>query len=137
MSGVKVTWHEEGERDLARSRDLRQALDRMAFRITAHAIPHSGVDTGRLINSMSHTVKLDGGVLTAFLGSGLGDGVEPVWYWSWHWAKQAPPTPAPKTDEIRGRRIPHPTKPAPTRPYTKALRELGIPFTVEPGGFES
>ena len=133
----KVTWNPDGERDLLTSREFRRELDRMAFRITAHAIPHSGVDTGRLINSISHSVKIDNGTLVARLGSGQGDGTEAVWYWSWHWAKQAPPVPAPRTAEVRGRKIPHPPRPAPTKPYTKALRELGIPFTIEPGGYES
>lgn len=134
---VDVTWNAAGERDFAHSQQLRRLLDAASFTITAHAVPHVGVDTGRLINSMGHKVTSDGTSLVARLGSGVQDGVAPVWYWTWHWAKQPPPGGAPSTKETRGRRIPHPTRPAPTRPYSKALRELGITFTIAPGGYET
>jgi hypothetical protein len=136
MAAVELRWNEDGERALFKSAELRQVLDAAAFTITAHAVPHSGVDTGRLINSMSHRIEWDGETLAAYLGSGQGDGVEPVWYSTYHWAGEAPPNGVPRTREIR-RRIPHPTKPAPTRPYTKSLAELGIEFTIAPGGHQS
>lgn len=133
----EVTYHDEGEHQLATSLGMKEVLDALAFTITAHAVPHSGVDTGRLIASMGHKTEKDGDSLVARLGSGVADGVEPVWYSSYHWADREPPG-GPPTDrrEIR-RHIPHPTKPAPTRPYAKAMQELGIVYTVNPGGYES
>jgi hypothetical protein len=133
-----VEWHEDGERELLNSRGLRQKLDAVAFTITAHAVPHSGVDTGRLINSMGHTVKTDNGQLVAYLGSGLQDGTQPVFYWSYHWAGRAAPNQEslPKSTDSLPKRE-HPTRPGPTRPYSKALRELGINAHINPGGFES
>lgn len=118
------------------SSGMRKVLDGIAFTITAHAIPHTGVDTGRLLNSMSHRVEKSGDHLEAVLGSGAGDGVEPVWYASYHWAAQEDPGVRPSGPEIR-KHIPHPTKPAPTRPYSKAMDEIGIDYDVEPGGFLS
>ena len=133
-----VEYHDTGEHELATSAELRDYLNAMAFTITAHAVPHSGVDTGRLIGSMSHAIKTDSGSFVAVLGSGTGDGVDAVYYAAPHWAGRTDPSAdKPATDEVRGRRIPHPTKPGPTKPYSKAMRELGITYTVEPGGFEA
>jgi hypothetical protein len=135
MAGV--TWNDKGARELFHSPELRRVLDGAAFTVTAHAVPHSGVDSGRLIASMGHATKSDGKTLTATLGSGAQDGVGAVWYASYHWADRPDPGARPNQAEVRGRAIEHPTKPAPTRPYVKALRELGVRFTVSPGGFES
>jgi hypothetical protein len=121
------------------SDDLRKVLDAAAFTITAHAVPHSGVDTGRLINSMGHEVEAVDGVLEAHLGSGLGDGVMPVHYWAYHWAG----VPAPDQDRLPkpgpGESLPsrqNAPKASPTRPYSKALNELGVTYTVD-GGVEA
>lgn len=136
---AKVTWHEDGERALATSKGMRQKLDAISFTITAHAIPHSGVDTGRLINSLNHRVEEDSGELVAVLGSNAADpGTEAVEYASFHFANRRDPgAPALTKKRLTRRRIPHPTKKAPTLPYSKAMRELGINYNVEPGGFES
>lgn len=123
MANVKVTFHDDGLRDLATSTAMRRTLDGMAFTITAHAVPHSGVDTGRLIGSMGHAVKRRNNTLVAQLGSGLGDGVAPVFYSSYNWS---PGKPGGRRTRWRG-----------TRPYAKALRELGIRFKIAPGGYES
>jgi hypothetical protein len=132
-----VTWNDRGARELLHSAEMRRVLDGAAFTITAHAVPFSGVDTGRLINSMGHTTKSDGTSFVATLGSGAQDGVNAVWYASYHWADRPDPSARPDQAEVRGRKIDHPTRKAPTRPYTQALRQLGIRFTVNPGGFES
>lgn len=135
----KVTWNTDGANELGTSRDMRRVLDAAAFTITAHAIPHVGVDTGRLVNSLDHDITNGKSSLVAFLGSNAGQaGVDAVEYASWHLANR--PDAARATTgrrEIRRKSIPHPTKKAPTRPYAKALNELGITFTIEPGGFES
>ena len=136
MADVVVTIPDGALEDLFSSREFRNALNKIAFTITAHAVPHSGVDTGRLINSMGHRVEDVDGHLEAVLGSGAGDGVEPVWYASYHWAAQADPTARPDGRDIR-KHIPHVTKPSPTLPYSKAMDELGINYDIEPGGFKS
>jgi hypothetical protein len=135
---ARTEWHADGLRALLTSGGMRQTLDGLCFTITAHAVPHSGVDTGRLINSMGHKIVELDGELVAKLGSGATDGVQPVAYWAQHWAGRDAPNQAslPATDES-GPRRPHTTRPAPTKPYTKALSELGINAHVEPGGFES
>lgn len=134
---VEITWHPDGEDDLMTGVEMRRHLDRLGFTITAHAVPHTGVDTGRLVNSMGHVVEDAGDSLVLRCGSGGHDGVQPVWYALPHWAKERPDPRAPRTPELRGRRIPHPTRPAPTRPWTRALRELGIDYHVPPGGIEA
>lgn len=137
---MSVTWNPAGEKALMTSRQWRQTLDSAAFVITAHAVPYSGVDTGRLTQSMGHSVEQDlpAGHLVARLGSGLGDGAMPVSYWSFHWADR--PAPGQESMPVETAHLPHrphPTKPAPTQPYSHAMRELGIQYQVEPGGYES
>lgn len=135
---ARVEFHDDELTRLATSREMRRTLDELAFIVTAHAVPHSGVDTGRLVNSMDHRVEVVDGHAEAVLGSNASTGGDPVEYAAPHWADRADPAMAGrKSPELRGRAIPHPTKPAPTLPYSKALTELGIAFTVEPGGFES
>lgn len=136
MTVTKVELHEDGVRELLNSPGLRRHLDRLCFLITGHAIPHSGVDTGALTGSMSHQIEQEDGVLVGRMGSGAADGVAEVWYAAPHWADRKPTIAAPMQ---RGKRVkvPHPTTPAPSKPYSKAMRALGIRFTVEPGGFES
>jgi hypothetical protein len=133
----QVEWSEEAERELLTSPELRRALDALAFTITAHAVPHSGVDTGRLINSMGHRIDREDGRLVAYLGSGAQDGVQPVYYAAPHWAGRPDPNGRRATRPEKRKRIPHATRQAPTKPYTKAMQELGVEYTVEPGGFES
>lgn len=133
---VHVKYHEDAEKALFSSRPWRQFLDRIGFAITGHAIPYSGVDTGALVGSMSHDVEVEDGRFIVTMGSGARDGVPEVWYAAPHWAKKQPTIPAPSWT-VRRKRVPHPTKPAPTRPWAKALRALGIDYQVEPGGYEA
>ncbi len=136
MAAFDIEYDELAEREMMRSAAWRQFLDRLGFTIVGHAVPHSGVDTGALVQSMGHRIEdgVNGSELV--LGSGAATGVQEVWYAAPHWAKQKPQVARPVNAKSRKRR-PHPTKPAPTKPWTKALRALGVPFTVEPGGFES
>lgn len=136
MSAFEIEYDELAERELMRSAAWRQYLDRLGFTIVGHAVPHSGVDTGALMQSMGHRIEdgVNGSELV--LGSGSATGVQEIWYAAPHWAKRKPLVPRPANAKSRKRR-PHPTRPAPTKPWTKALRALGVPFTVEPGGFES
>lgn len=134
----RVEWHAEGEHDLARSAGLKAVLDAIAFTITAHAVPHSGVDTGRLVNSMDHGIDTEDGTLVAYLGSNAGQpGAQPVEYADYHWADKEAPDHVRRIGKRLRKSIPHPTRKAPTRPYKKAMDELGIVYTVEPGGFEA
>lgn len=134
---AKVTYHKDAEKVIATGAPMREWLDRGAFTIVGHAIPHVGVDTGALVNSLGHRLEEKDGVLQAVLGSGAAAGVQPIWYASEHMAGVKDPTvkepanlrPRPQRD--------HPTKPAPTRPFKKALDELGVKYTVRPGGFEA
>lgn len=135
MANVKVRINRTEMAQLLSSSEMRRELESRAFVITATAVPYSGVDTGRLITSMSHRVEPADGRLVAVLGSGAGDNVDSVSYASWHWADRPDPAARPERDEIRGRSVPHPTKPAPTRPYTHALEDLGVEYTVK--GFEA
>lgn len=133
-----VEWHEDGARELARSAGMKAVLDRIAFTITAHAIPHSGVDTGRLVNSMDHGTDVEDGTMVAYLGSNAGQPfTQPVEYADYHWAKKKAPDHVRRIANRLRKSIPHPTKKAPTLPYKRAMDELGISYTVEPGGFEA
>lgn len=137
---MSVTWNDSEANKLFSSREMRQVLDGVAFTISAHAVPHSGVDTGRLTQSMGHSVEQadDGAHLVARLGSGLGDGSQPISYWSYHWANRPAPDQAQLAeDKLHLPHRSHPTKPAPTTPYASAMRELGIDFQIEPGGYEA
>lgn len=133
---VHITYDDLVEKQILHGAAWRQQLERLGFMIVGAAVPHSGVDTGALIQSMGHRVEDGGSGLELVLGSGAATGVQEIWYAAPHWAKQKPTTPKPGGAKSRKRR-PHPTKPAPTLPWTKALTSLRIPFTVEPGGFPS
>ena len=133
---AKVTWNDAGAHALLDSQAVYEWADLLGFQITAHAVPHSGVDTGRLTTSMSHRVDVTGDDLVITLGSGVADGVEGVEYALPHWANVKDDRPHTKQAEIR-KRIPHPTRPAPTKPWSKALAELGIDYTIAPGGHEA
>ncbi len=136
MDDVSIEYDSMMEKQMLSSNDWRQYLERIGFTITGAAVPHSGVDTGALVQSMGHRVEpgVDGHELV--LGSGAATGVQEIWYAAPHWAKRKPTLARPAGAKSRKRR-PHPTKPAPTLPWTKALSSLGISFTVEPGGFPS
>jgi hypothetical protein len=136
MDDVSIEYDQIAERQLLGSPEFRRFLDRLGFTIVGHAVPHSGVDTGALMQSMGHRIEdtPDGPELV--LGSGAVTGVQEIWYAAPHWAKKKPLIPRPANARSRKKR-PHPTKPAPTRPWTKAMKALGVPYTVEPGGFES
>ena len=137
MSKVQVIYHKDAERALLTGPELHAQLDRLGFTIVGHAVPHVGVDTGALVNSLSHRVEEKDGVLQAVLGSGAGAGVQPIWYASAHMAGKTDPTVQAPQQRPRRSRIAHSTKKAPTRPFKKALDELGIDYKVAPGGFES
>jgi len=133
---VTVSYDNEAEKEMLRSASFRQFFDRLGFTIVGHAVPHSGVDTGALMQSMGHRIEITDDGCELVLGSGAATGVEEIWYAAAHWAKQKPTKPRPANAKSRKRR-PHPTKPAPTKPWSKAMNALGIDYTVEPGGFES
>jgi hypothetical protein len=133
---VEIEFDEDVERALFTSKAWRRHLDRLGFTIVGHAVPHSGVDSGALVQSMGHAVEVGDDGYELILGSGSATGTAEIWYAAPHWAKQRPLLPKPANARSRKRR-PHPTKPAPTRPWTKAMQALGIPYIVEPGGFES
>lgn len=134
MGRVVVKYDKAVERELFHSTGWRAHLDRIGFTITGHAIPHVGVDTGALINSLGHAVEdsEDRSHLVAVLGSGTADGTDPIYYAAPHLAGRADPNgkKAPEQRVSRPKR-PHPTKKAPTLPYSKAMRELGITYEVE------
>jgi len=135
-SDVEVTYDLSVERAMFASPQWRRFLDRLAFTITGHAVPYSGVDTGTLTQSMGHAIEADtDGYLEAVLGSGAATGTREVWYAPAHWADKKPLL-TPRRRAGRKRRE-HPTKPAPTKPYVNAMRKLGIDFDIEPGGFET
>lgn len=137
MSKPKVTYYKDAERAIATGVEMRQHLDKIAFSIVGHAIPHVGVDTGALVNSLGHRIETSGGVLQAIIGSGATAGVQPIWYAAPHMAGKTDPTvPAPRQTRSRPKRD-HPTKKAPTLPFKKAMDELNIKYRVTPGGFES
>lgn len=131
MSQVRISWNVKEEERLSKGPQLRQALDRIGFTITGHAVPHCGVDTGRLVNSMTHGIEEDGNELALFLGSNAHDpSLQPVSYASTHWAGKPDPDNTPSTTkEIRGRKRNKKPRKTPTTPYTKALKELGITAT--------
>lgn len=128
---VQLFYSEQEERRLFRSTAWRKTLDRIAFTITGHAVPYSGVDTGALTQSLSHRVEPGSdGALEAVLGSGAATETAEVWYAAPHFAGRKPTIPKP-LQVLRRRKRAHPTKKAPTRPYASAMRALGIAFTVE------
>jgi hypothetical protein len=137
MPEIEIEYDEgDAERALLTGRQWRRFLDGLGYTIVGHAIPHSGVDTGMLVQSMGHRVEPgEGGHLELVLGSGAATGVREIWYAAAHWADK-PPT-LPPDGAVKRKRRDHPTRPAPTRPWSKALRALGITYNVEPGGYES
>jgi hypothetical protein len=137
MSRVQVTYYKDAERVLLTGPELHAQLDRLGFTIVGHAIPHVGVDTGALVNSLGHRIEENDGVLQAVLGSGAGAGVQPIWYASQHMAGVTDPNVQPPADTRPRPKRDHPTKKPPTRPFKKALDELGIDYKVMPGGFEA
>lgn len=123
-----LTVDHKGIGELFNSAQWGRALDKVGFAIDAAAIPHSGVDTGRLIGSMGHAVVKGDEALELELGSGVGDAVESVEYAFRNWADAKPGT--------TGRAgYPGDTWVG-TKPYSKAFDELGIEWEIEPGGFE-
>lgn len=131
------TYNKNVEEALFSGPAIRKVLNRAAFSIVAHAIPHVGVDTGALVNSLGHRIKTVDGVAQAIIGSGTSVGVQAIWYAAPHMAgKTDPNVPVPRNMRPRPKRD-HPTKQAPTTPFKKALEELGIDYTVSPGGFEA
>lgn len=136
MADVRVTYHQAVEADLFTSSTWRNYLTKVGFTIVSHAVTETGVDTGALRGSMGFRIERGDEASELYLGSGAEPGVDEIWYAAPHWAKQPPMTPPPALRARRKSR-PHPTKPAPTKPWTKALKKLGIAYEVEPGGFES
>lgn len=135
---VKVTYFKDAEKVLASSQEMRQHLDKLGFRVVGHAVPHVGVDTGALSASLGHRVEInDEGVAQAVMGSGAGAGVQPIYYASQHMAGKPDPTVSRPTQMKSRKKRDHPTKKAPTKPFKKAMDELGIKYTVKPGGFEA
>lgn len=131
---AKIEWNKAAEAELLRSEGVRRKLDAVAFTITAHAIPLSGRDTGRLVNSMDHSITLDGGTLVAHLGSNASTGTNAVGYASMNWAGKGEWVTNDERRLRRRRRGPNPgRKPVPTRPYAKAMRALGIRFKKNQG----
>lgn len=133
---IRIDYDSMIEKQMLLDPAFRNHLERLGFTIAGAAVPHSGVDTGALIQSIGHRVESGVEGLELVLGSGAATGVQEIWYAAPHWAKQKPTMPKPANAKSRKRR-PHPTKKAPTLPFTKALGSLGIPFTVEPQGFPS
>lgn len=135
MARVKVVaTDEKAMKDLFHSRGWQQTLDRIGFAVVGHAIPHVGVDTGALVNSLGHAVEdgEDDTALVAVLGSGTRDGVDPIYYAAPHMAGRKDPDGAQAPANRRSRpKRPHPTKKAPTLPFSKAMDELGINYEVE------
>jgi hypothetical protein len=100
--------------------DMRRHLDQVGFRVLARAVPKTGVDTGLLRNSMDAAVVKEGRTLELHLGSNVSRPAQgPVEYAEHHWAPGRP----------GGRRASWPG----TRPWTRALKELGIRFTNNRG----
>lgn len=137
MAKPKVTYYKDAEKALVTGPAMRKQLDGLAFTIVGHAVPHVGVDTGALVNSLGHRIEEKDGMLQAVLGSGAAAGVAPIWYASAHMAGVADPTVKAPAQRPSRKRREHPTKKAPTRPFKKALDELGIKYQVRPGGFEA
>jgi hypothetical protein len=138
MARPRITYHKDAEKALVESQEMRSHLDRLAFAIVGNAVPHVGVDTGALINSLGHRIEKSGdGSLVAILVSGAADGVQPIYYAAPHMAGVTDPTvKAPRNAPSRPKRD-HPTTKAPTRPFKKALDQMGIKYRVRPGGFEA
>jgi len=131
------TYNHAVQEELLTGPAIRAVLDRAAFTIVGHAIPHVGVDTGALINSLGHRIDVNNGVAEAILGSGAAAGVQPIFYAAAHLAGRSDPN-APRPTDMRPRpRRDHPTKQAPTKPFVKAMDELGVDYKIMPGGFES
>lgn len=135
MARVRViATDEKAMRDLFHSTGWRKTLDTIGFAVVGHAIPHVGVDTGALVNSLGHAIddSDDKQTLVAVMGSGTRDGVDPIYYAAPHLAGRKDPDgkQAPANRRSRPKR-PHPTKKAPTLPFSKAMDELGIDYEVE------
>ena len=133
---IEITYDSMLEKQMLSSSDFRNHIEKIGFTVVGAAVPHSGVDTGALMQSMGHRVESGVDGLELVLGSGAATGVQEIWYAAPHLSKQKSLISKPSNAKSRKRR-PHPTKPGPTLPWTKALGSLMIPFTIEPGGFPS
>lgn len=116
--------------------EFRRVAETAGLTILGHAIPHSGVDYGDLVNSMGYAVVAgDDGVLEVILGSNPETGAA-VPYAAANWAGPEfhnefdEPMIGPRRPR---KKRPHEIKDVPTTPWGKALRELGIQYTREPG----
>jgi hypothetical protein len=137
MARPRVTYHKDAEKAIVSGHEMRQHLDRLGFTIVGNAVPHVGVDTGALVNSLGHRIDQTGNGLELVMGSGAADGVQSIYYAAPHMAGVTDPSArAPRNAPSRPKR-PHPTKKAPTRPFKKALDQMGIKYRVRPGGFEA
>lgn len=140
MSKVKTVFNDAALQEMKDTAEVRKLLNKIGFTITAHAVPHTGVDTGRLVASMSHGVASEGGTAVLYCGSNAHDpDLGPVDYADVHWTgkKVEARRPSVRLTALRGKRPKRPSKKTPTRPYTKALAELGINATAEIGGVQS
>jgi hypothetical protein len=95
---------------------MRRNLERTGMQVLARAVPKTGIDTGLLRNSMDAQVVRKGNTLELHLGSNVSrPGQGQVEYAIAHWAPS------------KKRRW------AGTRPWTRALKELGITYTNSRG----
>ena len=127
-----VELNENGLVEVFNSRQMGLFLEELGYTITAVAIPFSGVDTGRLVGSMGFQVTKDNesGISELVVGSGVQDGVEPVFYALMNWGGVMDDSPAAKAAALAERGASHPKNPepkeTPTTPYSKSFQILGL-----------
>jgi hypothetical protein len=120
VSRIRVTIDDDGVDELLHGPAMRRSLDRMGFMVLARAIPKTGVDSGQLRASMDSAVVEGDQSLEVVFGSNVSrEGQAPVEYSEHHWA---PGRPGGRRPGWRG-----------TRPWSRAFRELGIPYTNDRG----
>ena len=53
---IEITYDSMLEKQMLSSSDFRNHLEKIGFTVVGAAVPHSGVDTGALMQSMGHRV---------------------------------------------------------------------------------
>lgn len=120
MKDVRVVVDQSEVKQLLNGTDYRRYLESVGFMILARAVPLTGIDTGQLRASMDTTVISGENGLELLGGSNVSRGGQSaVEYAEWHWA---PGKPGGFRSGWKG-----------TRPWSRALRALGITARSETG----
>jgi len=132
---IKVTVDDAVLSNLLNGREMVDVLTQVSTSINAAARTYTGVFTGELYDSMQYAVSETTTGAEATLGSGAEDN-NPVAQAALNWYGHEDPNGLTVREDYPRWEPDHEVKPHPTRPYEKALEELGVEYTVAPEWIE-